>query len=181
MNTKKASAEVHRIRTKFVLGNRFLAPLGPIVSKGFGMKAQQGKRKGWTPRNFALSHLLRFAVIGSYPDLRIDPAKVLLSDGNIEVPQDVGLESADQRLIVSFDTSRLTDFNHDDRVILVAYQIEDGVAIANTEQALRRDGRVELDVPEYLWQRELHLYLLLCDRAGTDYSRSMYLGERTIG
>lgn len=176
-NNESKCTAVARTRIAFVVANRFLAPLGSIISKGFMKKAQERRRQRITPRNLALAHVMRFGIKGTCPDLHVDPAEVLLSDGYLPVPTAITMIREPNLVKVTYGTAGITAFNHDDAVLLVGYEVNDGVAVCSNPPALRRSGKAELVIPEYLTDKELHLYLLVCDREGVNYSRSVYMGR----
>lgn len=165
----------------FALANRFLGPLGPIIRAGFGKKAQAIRRKRIIPRNLAIAHLMRYAITGQYPDYGIDPGAVLLSDGPILPVDHIEVQISGGMFTAVFAAQEVSEHNHDDRVRLVGYQVEDGIAIQSTVPAKRTDGQVSLTVPDHLHGKPLLIYLLVCDRHEECYSRSSYLGEFISG
>lgn len=75
---KKPSPAQLAQQTSFRLISKFLQPLGDLLAISFG---EQCKRM--TGANAAMQHNLKAAITGNYPDLTIDPARVLISRGSL--------------------------------------------------------------------------------------------------
>lgn len=160
---------------KFYLANQFLYPLASVIKDGFSQRVRQAKKK-LTARNLALGHAIRYAVKGEYPDLYIDPALVLLSDGPTQTVT-VGYMSRDGAMLrVDFNGGKITAINHDDEVLLLAYDQKGQVAVRNAEPVLRSVSSLILELPDYMRQVRLHLYVIVRNRDRIRYARSQYLG-----
>ncbi|OOG16335.1 hypothetical protein BWD42_21610 [Sphingobacterium sp. CZ-UAM] len=175
--TQKTSVGRLIMQRKFCLANEFLSPLGKIIQEGFAHRAKQGKGKRLIPRNLALAHTIRYAVKGDFPNLFIDPALILLSDGHVKEINIRKTQRMGSNVSVSFDGGTLTKMNHDDEIQLVAYHVEGRVAVRSHRTVNRSKKLISLSLPDYLMQvQQLHLYILVCDRDGICYSRSQYVG-----
>ena len=73
---KKSSPAQLAQQASFRLISKFLQPLNSLLSVSFG---EQNKKM--TAANAAMQHNLKAAITGNYPDLAIDPARVLISRG----------------------------------------------------------------------------------------------------
>lgn len=161
---------------KFYLANQFLYPLALIIKEGFSQRVRQAKKK-LTARNLALGHAIKYAIGGEYPDLYIDPALVLLSDGPTQ-PITVDQVSRDGAILrVYFNGGKITATNHDDEVMLLAYDQKGQVAVRNEELAVRSVSSLMLELPDYMRQvSRLDVYVIVRNRDRIRYARSQYVG-----
>ncbi|QIH35489.1 DUF6266 family protein [Sphingobacterium sp. DR205] len=173
-NSQKTSVGQLIMQRKFCLANEFLSPLAKIIQEGFAHRAKQGKRL--TPRNLALGHAIKYAIKGEFPNFHIDPALVLLSDGPIREITILKVRRMGSSVSVNFDGGALTKMNHDDEIQLIAYHLEDRVAIRSHRTVNRSMKLISLSLPDYLLDAQLYLYILVCDRDGVCYARSQYAG-----
>jgi len=75
---KKPSPTQLAQQASFRLISKFLQPLNDLLAISFGEQC-----KGMTGANAAMQHNLKAAITGNYPDLAIDPARVLISQGSL--------------------------------------------------------------------------------------------------
>ena len=174
---KKTVAQLAQ-QQRFALAVSFLSPLKEIIIEGFKFVAKRKKRMIY-PFNLAMSQVLKMAITDPFGVPTIDPEKAWLSDGNLPGVLVTDITSANARLDVDY-VSNSTFGCWDDRIKLIVYQMQEGVALRSQIQALRRDGTVRIEIPENLLEKEILLYLLCHDRDGLRYARSQYLGTYTI-
>lgn len=163
-------------RAKLSMVMRFLKPLKAIIYRGF--MGNQSAKTRIAAMNAAASHVLNQAMVGAYPDLRIDPAKVRLSRGTL-----LGLPQATFRAQgASVDVSwspALTPFSGhaDDEVTVVVYNPQEKTVLAGV--ALRSAGTLAVDASDEPPGSELLVYACVCDRTGRKFANSQFLG-RTV-
>ncbi|WP_454881492.1 DUF6266 family protein [Sphingobacterium detergens] len=174
---KKTPAQLAQQR-RFALAVSFLSPLKDIIDEGFKFVAKRKKRFIY-PFNLAMSQVLKVAIsdISGVPSL--DPEKAWLSDGNLPSVSVGDVTHENSRLTVQY-FGEATFGSWDDRVRLIAYQVEEGVALGSQVPALRRDNVVTIEIPENLLGKDILLYLLCHERDGLRYARSQYLGTYQI-
>ncbi len=178
MNQRNQNKPLGQLLTqhRFYLANQFLYPLASIIKEGFGQRVRQAKKR-LTARNLAMAHAIKYAIKGEYPDLFVDPALILLSDGPVRGIT-VGLITRDTAMLqVDFDGGEITSVNHDDEVLLLAYDQKGQVAVRNEKPVIRSASAMVLELPDYMWEVRLDLYVLVRNRDGIQYSRSQYLGS----
>jgi len=178
MNQRNQNKPLGQLLTqrKFYLANQFLYPLASIIKEGFSQRVRQAK-KSLTARNLAMAHAIKYAIKGEYPDLFVDPALILLSDGPVRgiTVDHIARDTAMLRL--DFNGSEITTINHDDEVLLLAYDQKGRVAVRNEKLVIRSASGMVLELPDYMQEVRLDLYVLLRDRDRIRYSRSQYLGS----
>jgi hypothetical protein len=178
-NTRKKARSIDgrlAVRQRFKLASEFLRPLSGVVARGFATR-----QKGKTAHGRAMSYLLMRAVEGDYPNQYVNPAQVRLSEGVLQNP--VEIEVSRQGALIRVEaTSQMGDITGlnlawDDRLVLCAYHPGLCVAGTNDEERLREEGFVALQLPPLLADKTVHLYLMVHDRDGRQWSNSRYLGE----
>ena len=172
---KPPTARQLETRAKMALVTSFLAPLRELIYLGF---AQRGPASKAGAMGRAVSHALQ-AVVGTYPDLGIDPALIRLSRGNKDrlISPAVRLEGGVLRVTWIPHDNAMNAFG-DDTVYAVAYHARDGVVIAGTDT--RDAGEVHLNVSSEPPGSRLLVYAFTAERDGQRCSDSQFLGEITI-
>jgi len=158
---------------RFKVARQFLTPLTRLINMGFATK-----KRGKTPLGRAMSYTLKGCMEGTYPDIRVNPALVQLSNGSAVIPLSATAERQNGVIQISWCSSsngRATF--HDDGIIVCAYHVESAVAGINETTAIRSDGRTELVLPVQLADKPVHLYAMAHCRDKRKFSRTVYLGE----
>lgn len=163
-------------RSKFGLVVSFVGHILPVIKAGF----KQGS-KDMPERNAAISYLMKNAVRGKKPDIRIDYAAVLVGRGNLPVPQEATAErTSDNQLAFQWHyNAELSVKRASDEVLALAYfpEVQQGVW-STGDLAVRADGELTLALPESAAEKPMHVYLAFAAADGSDASDSVYLGER---
>lgn len=164
-------------RLRFRSASKFLAPLAALIKQGLAST----KKKGVTPMGRAMSHLLSSGFDEKFPGLEIDPAKVKLSDGNLENPVVVETALEGDTITISWSTEMLNSFNayDDDFIVVCAYGIAARSAVLQMGDVLRKEGCAVVVLPADLLAETVHLYLMAHTRDKKRFSRNMYLGAFT--
>lgn len=175
--TKKTPTPAQlRVREAFKIGRAFLAPLHGLIKKGF---AEMAKRKKSLPAGLALGYTLRNAINQEAEGPVVDPALVRLSDGSIVGVHFPELTRHGNSIELRHEAFNAALYREDDQLILCAYQVEKGYAFVNEQIWQRYERKVIVSIPPGFENDGFHVYLLLCNRKGTKYSRSRYLGYLT--
>ncbi|MCS4226436.1 DUF6266 family protein [Sphingobacterium sp. BIGb0165] len=161
------------VRMKFTKARKFLNPVNYIVQMGY--KSRKNRK---TPIGRAMSAILQSAMIGTYPNIEVDPAKAKLSAGMKSALKVYSLERKGADIALSWNpvTDKVKRNEWDDGIILCAYAIAHELAAINEEAALRYDGKLQLRLPEGMEELPVHLYLIVHDRDKANFSDSQYLG-----
>lgn len=173
--TQPQPNKVKAIQLGFKLVRYFLNPLNLLIQIGFATR-----KKGKTALGRAMSHHLRNALVGEYPNITIDPTKAKISEGTLATIMLEQVERVGDFITVKWllpgqffpDHS-----NWDDELVLCAYDVETGNAAINEQQVIRKDAHMTLELPSVLKGRQVHLYLMLHDRDKRKVSKSEYLGK----
>ena len=163
------------MRMKFAKARKFLNPLNYIIQMGF---APQRLRKGKTAIGRAMSAILQSAMVGEYPHIEVDPARVKISAGVTAILPVCGVERIGATIRLRWITlgAPLRGAERDDRIILCAYAVQEELAAINEEEVLRAEGDLQMQLPEDMEHMPVNLYLCVHDRDKINFSNSQYLG-----
>jgi hypothetical protein len=162
-------------RKRFAISQAWLSPLIEYVREGF--RGYSRLSEGFVA---AKSHLLKHAIEGEGLDIRVNPALVKLSFGNLPLPNDITAELVGQKLQFNWDTAIPQGANDNDQVMLLAYNIEQEWGSYTVAGQLRTTGVQMLDL-HYIEPGEIyHLYFAMVAPDRSSQSDSVYLGTVTL-
>lgn len=162
-----------RQRTKIC--NDFLNPVLDYIEIGFKAKADAVRKNG---HNLATSYNRLNAIIGDYPEQRMDFKKVLFSEGNM--PVTAGLNARLTNYGVEFSWQVEEDskgIRWNDQVMLMAYMPEEKDAIYQINGLRRSVGRDVLKIPRYEEPVILETYISFISANHKMVSNSVYTGQ----
>ena len=173
-NTSSSTAQLAQ-RAKFALAAGFIRSLGALVNFSFKDAGQN-----MTSQNSALSHALKNAVIGEYPEFTIDYSLVQVARGTLpNAASPVALAQAQGKIGFTWTANGgQGKARKSDKAILVAYLPERSECIFTTT-ADRELGTAVLDVPSFAG-REVHTWLAFVSEEGGDISTSIYTGKIAV-
>jgi hypothetical protein len=157
-------------RSKFGAGQRWLQPITEFVRTGF---------RGYTERiegfSAAKSYLSKYAWEGTGADMRISPALMKVSVGKLPLSNDLAVEKTDEGLRFTWSTEAVPGGSRYDQVMMMAYDIEHGIALYITTGQLRSSGSDTL--PMYIAEGiTYHIYMAFNGFDRTTQSDSVYMG-----
>ena len=155
-------------RNKFAMAHNWLKPVLPFVRVGF--KGYSATTEGFLA---AKSYLLKNAFEANGDNLVINPALVKVSHGDLPLPGNITATRLDSKQVqFSWDTSDLNKDNRFDQVMLLAYNIEKGVAFYQVPGQPRMNGGDVLAISPGAF----HLYVAFVSVDRSRQSESVYLG-----
>ncbi len=125
-------------RQRMKVVNRFLKPFGGLIRTTFASQAQ-----GRTAIQAALSYNLKHAPAGAYPDIRIDPARVVLSKGPLPLPVNASVNHHPEGLLIGWENGAEGAAN--DTLVVMASWGDGHWSEYRFTDTLRKKGT-------YLWQ-----------------------------
>lgn len=161
-------------RERFAAAQAWLKPLRAYVRLGY---------KNYSPRceGFvaAKSYLLKHAMIGSYPDLLIDPSLMLVSFGNLPGCTDARAECEEPDKITFYwqMSENLKSAHDNDLVMVLAYNPETKLGMADFAAARRDSGTAVLNNLIEQFGEEVHVYISFTSIDRERISNSQYLGK----
>jgi hypothetical protein len=172
--TKKVTQKELGNRSKFGASQSWVQPITGFVREGF--KKYTERVEGFLAAKSYLSHN---AWEGTGPDMRINPALMKVSYGNLPLSGNIAVEkTVDNHLQFTWDTNYVEGSSPNDQVMLLAYDIEGKKAYSTTTGQFRRIGTDTLTISAT--GRTYHIYLAFTAADRSRQSDSVYLGAISI-
>ena len=170
--TKKISKKEVANRNKFGMAQEWLKPLLPFVREGF--KGYSETVEGYLA---AKSWLLRNCFTGDGSNIRIDPALMKVSSGELLLPGDMTVgQTKAGHLQFTWDSTPIPETSGQDQAMLLAYDVENKVAWYTLTGQFRSVGSDTLEI-DTKPGRTYQVYLAFTAADRTRQSDSAYLGE----
>ncbi|MDR2920618.1 MAG: DUF6266 family protein [Tannerella sp.] len=163
-------------RAKFTLAIRFLKSFADFIRMGYKKYAIKK-----TAFNAAMSYTLGNAIVGNYPDYRIDYSRVLVSRGALTSAVNVqaGIEGGAVRISWN-DNSTLGFAKSTDNALAIVINPDKVEAVYKTAGAPRGSGMETLDIPTGWTGDQVEVYLGFISDNGKEVSNSVYAGSLII-
>lgn len=155
----------------------FLKPISGFIKLGFAAAAKQQQMY---PHNKALSYHKKYALMGEYPNRKIDFSKVRLSEGNLQGIDIEDMQLQRNGLQISWrPTENVNNGNRNDRVMVLAYfpEAEPLQAHYCLNAAKRSEGQCLLPLPSGLSGFLMEVYVTVMAEDLKKVSDSQYLGR----
>lgn len=158
-------------RGKFALCMNFLTAITPYVRTGYRLFAQDH-----TPFNAAMSYLLRHAITGSAPNLKVDYKRAMVARGSLMPVFNAVASSANGKVSFTWkDNSGQGDALGTDLAMPLVYNKVKGEAIYTLSAATRKDAKAELELPDNWADDALAVYLAFSNENATRMTNSVCL------
>ncbi|WP_316819442.1 DUF6266 family protein [Pedobacter gandavensis] len=145
-----------------------------FINLGYGLQA---KGTDQHPHNLATAYHKKYALKGVYPNIEVDYAKVMLSQGDLSVITDIKVEKLSTGIQFSWDPKlNYKREEHDDLVMILLYFKNKKRVEEHLNAAKRSDGQVFLLINEEEILLPTAIYIALRSADGTQVSDSKYLG-----
>ena len=165
-------------RWRMKLATQFLAPLAPVLDDTIKVHS----RKKLTGMNWATQKLLQDAVAGEYPDLHIQPSKVLVSLGALAPLRNPLLALGEDRLLtLQWEPISSYFVDSNDQAFLLVYNQTSKQVYLSHGTASRGDGRLTLAATPEILKGMAHCYGFVLDRSRRSASNSVFVGTLTDG
>lgn len=173
--TKKETTELQsNQRSSLGLVSSTLSPLKEAIDIGFA-----SKKGTMTAMNTAVQYGLKHAVSGTFPDLTIDYAKILLSKGpldHVNTPYLIQLDNNKVRVNWLNPLNFKLGVEENDTVHLYFY-CEITMVLREFKTVLRSDATAELDLNQSYMHGTIHGWMFMVAANGKTVSNSKYLGS----
>jgi hypothetical protein len=171
LRTKKVSKKELGNRGKFAKAQAWLKPLLHFVQEGY---LKYKKTSGAFVA--AKSYLLLNAFEGVQPDIRINPALMKVSVGELPLSKDMAVEkTADYQLTFTWDPAWVTGGSNYDQVMMLAYDVDHAWASFRTTGQFRNTGIDTLNLFQAKG-RTYHVYMAFTADDRSSQSDSVYMG-----
>lgn len=166
----------YAVQMRTTLVTALLKPVKKVINAG--MKYSYKKKRSWTAYTLATSLNNPAAIMGEYPELEIDFAKVVLAVGAIPVPQNPKAVLKDGRITFTWESDLDNkEADEDDRVICVAYFPDTFQAFNVLEGARRGEEQQVIKLPSFTEEMNIETYMFFISDDRRRVSNSVYLGQ----
>ena len=163
-------------RGKFALVMALLKPLIAVLRIGWKNVA-----KNQSPTNSAMAYTLANAVIGTFPDFKIDYTKVLISRGGLLPAFNGAVDFSAGKLNLTWDNnSGISTAKATDKALIVVLNSEKDETVSLMEGVNRAKGSHAVTVPNGWEFNKVNVYLGFVSDDGKEVANSVHLGEVTI-
>lgn len=175
---KPATEKQKLHRSNFAMVNKFTSKISAAINIAFK------KPKKMSPVNRATRQYLKNAIVGDYPDNRIDYAKIVLGDG--PGPTFVKLSfalSVEGPSVINWVCPYAGSmyFNPWEQLYILLYNGSSENVMFTGFAGELSDGKVEFDVVPFNPNDEIHCWYFTYNKRQRSSSRSCYLNDFTIG
>jgi hypothetical protein len=161
-------------RNKFAMAHYWLKDEGVKEFVRAGFKGYSSTVEGFLA---AKSCLLKNAFTGEGENMTIDPALVQVSYGHLPLPVNItAVKTAPNEVQISWDATGKKEEGACDQVMILAYDIENGVATSNVTGQFRYVGTDTIRIPPGKHERTYHIYAAFVAADRSCQSPSIYLG-----
>lgn len=182
---KKRTPAQQAVNIRFSLIKSFVAAGKDFIHVSFAADVK-GSTK--IPENGAVSYNLKHALVGEFPDFRIDFEKVLVSKGKLPMAEEPAVVLEEKKLKFSWSTDHIPNYQRGrDQVMMYAYFADSNKTESITSGARRLQGHDELDI-SYFMQNSAHVtkntsaevYMAFISDDRKAVSDSIYLGNVSL-
>ena len=160
-------------RRKFALGNQFLQPIAPLLKVSF---QPDGSLKA--PKNRALSHILKQAIIGTAPDFALDYSRILISQGDLpNAPEATVIATSNGQVQFTWkSTAGIGQASRSDKVVLVVHCPELNQSVYDPAAAKRSAEQVTIEAGAFAG-KTIHTWMGFLTEDFRLAANSQYTGE----
>jgi hypothetical protein len=169
LKTKPAESPA---KTKFKTLHNWLQPLLDYVREGF-----RGYSETVEGYNAAKSYNLRNAFVLEKEKWVLDPSLLLVSHGDLELPENIGCYIDGKQLHFRWDENPSINNDQFDQAMLLAYDPDTRLVELNTTGEFRKTGKAVLKVFN---KGNYHVYIAFRSHDRSRQSNSQYLGVVTV-
>ncbi len=172
LSKKPATQKQLEQRMRFGIALGFLTQIRDLVNTTY--KSQAGDHT--TGMNMALQNVLNNAIVGTYPDLQIDPSLITLSKGSLKEMLDLTVVTDNTSLTLNWfvNLSKSSAFA-DDKLFVLVYHQGRNVFLEFEEIATRGEGTVTLTLPNQFVDEPIGVYAFFQQRDNSRFSPSVYV------
>ena len=163
--------------TRLKIVTEFVGLLNDFVKASF---ASEGKSKGITAYNAAMSELINNAIVGESPYQELDFSKALISKGKLVPPVNPVSKYFDNRILFTWDVLDFSWPAANERTMLLAYAPELGEVIYDVAGAKRSTGTDFLEANLSWRNQKIETYIAFRSDTGDMVSNSVYTGSITF-
>ncbi len=173
---KPASIGQLRVRMEMKVTVAFLKPVLEFMTYGFELEARGTTKNAY---NLAVRYNKMNALMGVYPEIEVDYAKVLLTDGNMDMAQNTEVEVQESGFCFTWQCIDMVWPRENDQVMLMAYFPSIKRAVYLLAGAKRKTGKQVLAIPADMAGLTAELYISFVSEDRKRMAKSLYAGQET--
>ena len=159
-------------RMKFALVNRGMSPLNSSI--------KLGHRGDTNAYRSLVGTAYKEAILGEYPDYKLDYSKLVIADGNLQPPSNIKLEIDVETNTALFcwdmkDPDSLKPARNSDQLNIVVFNVKYNVADHISEIAKRSDSKISIVLPVGWALDDTHFWAYFSSHTLQMNSESMYV------
>ena len=158
-------------RMKLQTAHGLVRSIKPLIEIGF-----RNVTGNQTPYNNAVSYLMKNALVGEYPEVGIDPSKVMVSQGTLAGADDCSVSTKGDGTIAFLWGEAYSEGNAspEDQAFLLAYNFTQQQGVSN--QFFRKDKSGSIKIPKE-WEGDgIACYIFFASIINKEVSNSEFLG-----
>lgn len=173
-NPNTEGQQKQRMRFRLVIG--LLKRISPLVKVGFSKSSSKQ-----TPMNAAMSVNLKQAVTGEFPDLEIDPEKLVFSTGDLSSGGNPGMDASQPGTVTITweNSSEAGNASGTDGAIALLYNTDLNEVVYRMSGVVREDESLELTIPQSWEGSNIAGYLAFRSETGDATSPSRFIAMET--
>lgn len=173
VNTKPPTKAQLANRQGITMGNAFMKSIKAFIKISFKTIAAQ---KGMYAHSRFMSNFKLYALKGTYPDLYVDYANLLMSEGNLPVAENPAVEKTEDGIKLTWNKVKAYPRNMD-QVMIMAYFPELNKATYLTAGTKRGSGEELLEIKSSLINEKMEVYISFISEDRNAVSNSIYVGQ----
>lgn len=163
-------------RGRFSLVVKFVSTILPVVSAGFRQSAGAGK----SAYTAAVSYNINNAVVGEYPMVKLDFAKVAVARGALYGANTMTTACEGGGLTFTWGTEVFNNASSNDALMVLAYNPERNEAAYNLSAGIRSEGTASLALPPAWDGEEVETFAAFISEDARMASDTLYGGKHAV-
>lgn len=153
-----------------------LKSITDFINVGFELQAKLEKLN---QNNSAVRYIRHNAITGTYPDRRIDYARLLVTCGKMETPQNAAVTLTETGFSFTWDAEIKKGSHHSDQIMLMAYfpELKKAVYLTAGAQRFKGTDMLMLSGVKHGYAAEIYISFISDNRKAI--SNSIHLGQLT--
>jgi hypothetical protein len=175
VSTKKRSLKQLANQQKMSVVLELLQRIIVFIRKGYHLEGEKNRMSAF---NAAMSYNKKNAILGEYPNIKIDYENVRFAQGELEGPNDLEVERFDDRIEFTWNTELIDNGEPDDQAMILLLPKETDMEFGELSGAQRKEGNQSVFFePETLKDYTYHVYFAFISDDRSLVSNSIYLGK----
>ncbi|WP_316838972.1 DUF6266 family protein [Pedobacter gandavensis] len=152
-----------------------VTPLADFINVSFKLEAEGTVRN---PHNLATSYNKKHALMGEYPDIKVDYTKVILSNGALEMAEDFKISKMEEGISLSWNPESFRNGANDDILMVAISHPSHKRASSYLNASKRSDGSCFIPLyEESLLKEQMEIYVCFKSANEKMISDSAYVGN----